>query len=155
MSGGSIASPSLQFPDGTNFLTINPFSPAPLSVGQYFSVAAEPPILVLNEFLEYNPGNCVLHWKKSPAQAINPGQVAGSKHKLGYIKVQLNGTLCFVHPVIWFMCNGFDPGDLQIDHHNGDPSDNRIENLCPVTHQQNGFNRKVSSNNNSGVNGVC
>ena len=34
--------------------------------------------------------------------------------------------------------------DNSIDHQNGDPSDNSIENLRCVTHQENGFNRTTA-----------
>ena len=41
-----------------------------------------------------------------------------------------------------------------IDHINGDPSDNRKENLRYVTPRQNCMNTKVSKNNKLGVKGV-
>lgn len=46
------------------------------------------------------------------------------------------------------------PKDLEIDHINGDPLDNRIENLRVVEHQQNLFNSPKPKNNTSGFKGV-
>lgn len=46
-------------------------------------------------------------------------------------------------------------GNLQIDHINNDPSDNRKKNLRIVTPQQNNFNMPIRSNNTSGFKGVC
>jgi hypothetical protein len=38
----------------------------------------------------------------------------------------------------------------EVDHINGDPSDNRWSNLRPITHSQNAINRKQHTNNTSG-----
>ena len=42
----------------------------------------------------------------------------------------------------------------EIDHINGDPSDNRICNLRDVTHKVNGLNQKIPAHNKSGIIGV-
>lgn len=42
----------------------------------------------------------------------------------------------------------------QIDHKDGDPSNNQRENLRSATHQQNQHNRKKYKNNTSGFKGV-
>lgn len=42
----------------------------------------------------------------------------------------------------------------RIDHINGDCTDNRRENLRPVTNQQNAWNSKKSKNNTTGYKGV-
>jgi len=55
--------------------------------------------------------------------------------------------------LIWAMVNGEWP-DGEIDHINGDRSDNRISNLRVVTHRENAMNRSRRSDNASGVTGV-
>lgn len=47
-----------------------------------------------------------------------------------------------------------DNPDLEVDHINGNPSDNRKVNLRVVSHLDNMKNRKMNANNTSGVTGV-
>lgn len=53
------------------------------------------------------------------------------------------------HHLIWVWANGSWPIG-EIDHINGDRSDNRIENLREVTISQNRTNKKIQTNNKSG-----
>ena len=59
-----------------------------------------------------------------------------------------------IHRIIWEMFNGPIPTGMVIDHMNGNPWDNRIENLRVVTHRQNVQNAKKSKRNTSGITGV-
>lgn len=47
-----------------------------------------------------------------------------------------------------------DDSGVVVDHINGNPSDNRKENLRVVSHLENMKNRKLSSANTSGITGV-
>ena len=59
-----------------------------------------------------------------------------------------------IHRIIWEMFNGPIPTGMVIDHMNGNPWDNRIENLRVVTQRQNVQNAKKSKRNTSGATGV-
>lgn len=56
------------------------------------------------------------------------------------------------HRAIWTMVYGY--WAKEIDHINGDPQDNRLENLREVTHRENCLNGRRRSRNTSGANGV-
>ena len=74
----------------------------------------------------------------------------------GHISVSIGNSRYLVHRLIWKLSTGEDPGKYQIDHINGNRTDNRIENLRKVTHQQNGMHRSNPQiNSRSGVIGVC
>lgn len=108
------------------------------------------------ELFEIDPSSpSGLRWKKRRAQCIKVGDVAGRIDSQGYRQVMLNGKSYKSHRVIWAMINDADPGDLQIDHIDGDTLNNSPGNLRLATHAQNQYNQtKKSSNNTSGIPGV-
>jgi hypothetical protein len=71
----------------------------------------------------------------------------------GYLNGKWNGKCYKAHRVAWMLHFGAEP-DV-IDHINGNPADNRLENLRSVTLSDNQHNRKLSKNNRSGFLGVC
>ena len=54
-----------------------------------------------------------------------------------YARVRFRGTRYLAHRLAWYYVYGKDPGELQIDHLNGDRHDNRIGNLDLVTAREN------------------
>ena len=90
------------------------------------------------------------------------GKLAGAHCKTnGYVQLVIKNpwtgekVRTSAHRLIWVLFNGDIPSDMQIDHKNGNRSDNRIENLRVVTLTENARNRGISKNNTSGVLGVC
>jgi hypothetical protein len=82
------------------------------------------------------------------------GRVIGALNSDGYLTVQLERKRVKAHRVAWRLFYGEDAAG-QIDHINGDRSDNRIENLRLVDNRTNGENRRAAqSNSRSGHLGV-
>lgn len=82
---------------------------------------------------------------------------AGRKHigdTAGVRQIRINKTLYLAHRLIWVMHNGAIPPDLEIDHIDHDPGNNRIENLRAVSHVENLHNLGRAQKNTSGFNGV-
>jgi hypothetical protein len=126
---------------------------------------------LLLQLLRYEPETGKLFWRertpdmfrsnrKEPAEIScrkwntkNAGRPAFNfLHPTGYFVGKMGGTGYRAHRLIWKMVYGSDP-DV-IDHVNGDPQDNRIENLRSVAHTKNCQNSKLSTANKSGVPGV-
>lgn len=106
-------------------------------------------------YLSYQPLTGEFIWKKSPATHKNIGDVAGTKDRKGYIKIQLKGKQYYGHRLAFdFMGEPLEKGEY-VDHIDRDTSNNRWVNLRKATPQENSFNRKVPNTNTSGSVGVC
>jgi len=78
---------------------------------------------------------------------------AGSLGRNGRININLSYRLLKAHRLAWFFETEQWP-EQQIDHINGDPSDNRIANLREASNAQNSYNRGANKNNTSGHKGA-
>jgi len=59
------------------------------------------------------------------------------------------------HRIIWKMVHGEIPEGMVIDHINGNPFDNRLENLRMVTHTENCRNARSHTTNKTGLKGIA
>jgi hypothetical protein len=92
----------------------------------------------VSELLRYEDG--FLYWKKSRRGTVVAGMRAGRVGNRGYVGVVFGTHNLLAHRVIWLLCTGQWPKST-LDHVNGDPADNRIENLRLATQSQNNANR--------------
>ena len=105
----------------------------------------------LLKIFEFSDGNLI--WKKKIAPRAKVGCVAGHLRKDGYVQIKVLHKLYPAHRLIWFLVHGEWPKN-EVDHIDGNKSNNRIENLRDVTKSQNQQNRLKTKQNSSGYKGV-
>ena len=91
---------------------------------------------------EYNPLTGIFIRLKS-SKGHRAGEVAGTRMKHGHISIGYGKRKYLAHRLAWYYVNGNWPKD-QIDHINGNPTDNRICNLRETTQAQNRQNQHKS-----------
>lgn len=112
--------------------------------------AAFPPIEEARALFDYDAETGVISyryvWGKRPA-----GAPATRKRKDKYLEVIIRkfpfNRIVKAHRLAWYLATGEDPGSFEVDHINGDRSDNRLVNLRLATRGQNQINwvRRKSS----------
>lgn len=101
----------------------------------------------LRELFDCNPTNGTLY-RRGPRWAGNSGTVRPD----GYCVISIDGKRYLTHRLIWFLVHGTWPKYL--DHIDGNPSNNRYENLREATISQNAANSQRRSDNRTGFKGV-
>jgi len=102
------------------------------------------------ELFTYRDG--CLYRKIATTNTSKVGELAGGPDSKGYWRISINDRRYLAHRLIWLYHNRSMP--LVIDHIDGDPLNNRIENLRECTLSQNSQNSKMRADNTSGVKGV-
>jgi hypothetical protein len=92
----------------------------------------------LLELFEYRDGS--LFNKTTRSGRSLKGDMVGFPDVAGYWRVRIEGKTYQLHRIIWIMHNGDIEKGLVVDHKNGIKDDNRIDNLRPLTRQENSFN---------------
>ena len=104
----------------------------------------------LKSIFSYSEGKLI--WKAKKSDKVVVGSEAGCVTKKGRCFIGLDGKNYRTHRLIYLFHHGYLPDT--IDHIDGDPSNNRIENLREATIRENGCNRTKQQNNTSGYKGV-
>lgn len=118
-------------------------------------------IAYISKRISYDP--CTGHFTWKPIAASSQyelawnsrwaGKQAGGVRGNGYAYISMGGTHHLCHRLAWAIYFGSEPNG-QLDHINGDPTDNRISNLREATQSQNCANQGSRKSNTSGYRGV-
>lgn len=103
----------------------------------------------LQELFRYNPETGVLMWAtREESKRVhwkNAGKIAlNSKSPSGYKRGSINRISVRAHRIIFKLVHGIEPDE--IDHINGDRSDNRIANLRSCSRRENMTNLRSRRN---------
>lgn len=112
---------------------------------------------LLARLLRYDPETGLLYWLACDAVPHTPARTPGKRAfscrtAKGYYRGGLLGRNVMAHRAVWKLHHGTDP--IEIDHIDGNPGNNRIENLRAVDRQGNVRNARIRKTNKSGVQGV-
>ena len=127
---------------------------------------------ILRKALRYDQATGELYWRKRAPNLFTSGKYSAErkcnmwnnkngnmraftaiKVGSGYLYGRIFGKAYYAHRIIWAIFYGVPPsGD--IDHINGDKTDNKISNLRDVSRSTNCRNAKRSKSNTSGTTGV-
>lgn len=86
-------------------------------------------------------------------RSVATGTLYQNKDRDGYIRIRLDRKCLGAHRLAWFCHHGENPNG-EIDHINGDRSDNRICNLRVASRSENMQNARTPRTNSSGYHGV-
>lgn len=122
----------------------------------------------LNKIFKYDPETGFLYRKKlsrrdfltnraylthiRKAKFDSPCGGVSSSGSKDYIQVRQFNKKLFAHRIIWVMVHGYEPDN--IDHIDGDGTNNKIDNLREVSTRVNSMNTRKGSKNTTGFIGV-
>lgn len=99
----------------------------------------------LKELLDYEPETGVFSWKVS-RRGVRPGRT-GNVRPDGYIRIGIDGVSYLAHRLAWLYMTGAWPS-IDVDHFDGNPSNNRFSNLRDVSQQTNLQNFRTATRRN-------
>ena len=95
-----------------------------------------------------------LSWKRRVANCTHVGEPCGGPSAKGYLALMYKSKTYKVHRVVYFLHTGKDPGAMQIDHIDGDKTNNSVDNLRLAHNSGNVANSPGSKGRKSKYKGV-
>lgn len=119
-------------------------------------ILALPELSLLNELLEISETSpSGLRWRKSPANNVKPGDVAGHKRTDGYWDVKITtdkSRFYLAHRIAYALQTGGDPGGFQVDHIIGVEEPLKLRLATNAQNQRNQRSSRGGSSRYKGVN---
>lgn len=106
----------------------------------------------LREILHYDPDAGVWRWREKRG-CKRKGAPAGCFNAGGYRVIRIDKCLLRSGRLAWLYTTGEWPQD-EIDHRDGDPSNDRWDNLRQATREQNMWNKKHWRTSRNGLKGI-
>lgn len=132
-----------------------------------------PSVDLLRKIIRLDPETGFLYWLERPVDMFQPAHRMTKEHvanwwnsrhagnralaftnRKGYLVGKINGRYAASHRVVWALAHGEWPDD-QVDHINGNKSDNRPENLRVVNNSGNQRNSRLLARNWTGFPGIA
>jgi len=97
----------------------------------------------LRSIMTYDPATGIFTWTNCPWPRRHNGKQAGVPRgsRGNYIRIAIAGTRYYAHRLAWLYMTGRWPS-LQIDHKDGNPQNNKWDNLREASQSQNSANKK-------------
>ena len=126
---------------------------------------ALPNVAYLRTCLDYDPRTGEFRWKERPLEHFVDavarekwntrwvGKQPGSINRDGYRLIRVARAVFVAHRIAWLLERG-DPIPAEIDHRDGNPDNNRIDNLRAATRADNLANNRTRRDSQTGVKGV-
>lgn len=96
-------------------------------------------IAMLKKILELDASTGNLRWKEKMSRKVVVGSIAGSSRGNGYKYVQVNKIKFGCHRIVFAFIHGYWP--KEIDHIDGNPANNKPDNLREADRTTNNYNR--------------
>jgi hypothetical protein len=105
----------------------------------------------LQDAMDFYPDEGIMRWRFCRGRLAKAGTVAGNVRPDGYVQIKIDQSTYLRSRLAWLFVHGRWP--TEIDHINGDRSDDRLENLREATRSQNISNcrQRVGSSGFRGV----
>lgn len=101
----------------------------------------------LRELLDYNPDTGAFTWRIAPSFRVKVGGMAGVLRPDNRMEIKADKRHYYAHRLAWFYMFGEWPKH-EIDHIDGNPSNNQIVNLRDVPMIVNRQNKRQAHRNN-------
>lgn len=112
------------------------------------------PYMRARELLDYDADTGDFRWRVTRSNRVKAGAIAGTVKRDGYVQICIDSRPIAGHRLAWLYVFGEWPIE-ELDHLNGNRSDNRLANLRDVARGVNAQNRQgAMSNSSCGVLGV-